>query len=268
MVLQVTLTLQPDGVVAPALQAIQASLEVISFCLAALDKEDLSKPTQLDSAGFEMRFQGPNLDADQRKQLYTNWLLAKGFQDLARGMRRSLEEAAVYVAVVSAAKQGLFEGIKTYGDLQTKVQEFRTGAEKSSFPDLMDRVNRRLSSPLNFENEFRSLQKVRNCLEHRAGVVGEADTDKQTGVLRLLLPRAKFFIKKDEQEIEIKPGLTVEADSNIYVKYIVDTREYALGERVTFKANEFHDICFGCWSVANDLGSRLPKLETPVKSTN
>ena len=33
-----------------------------------------------------------------------------------------------------------------------------------------------------------------------------------------------------------------------------------LGERVTFKAEEFHDIGFGCLVIAQDLLDRLPSL--------
>jgi hypothetical protein len=35
-----------------------------------------------------------------------------------------------------------------------------------------------LTSPMAFDDDFTSFQKVRNCLEHRSGIVGEPDVDE------------------------------------------------------------------------------------------
>jgi hypothetical protein len=48
-----------------------------------------------------------------------------------------------------------------------------------------------LTTPLAFGAEFLSIQKVRNCLEHRGGVVGTQDADID-GILRLSFPRFKI----------------------------------------------------------------------------
>jgi hypothetical protein len=44
----------------------------------------------------------------------------------------------------------------------------------------------------------------------------------------------------------------------------VEEREFKLGERVSFNADEFHDIGFGCLTIANDLMNRLPQLPPKV----
>jgi hypothetical protein len=261
---QIAVTLRPDGVLAPALRAIQDTVEVVSFCLDALDRGDLSRPPEYKDTRFEFSFAGPELNAEQRKTNYTNWLLWKGFQDLARGMRQTLEEALLYNSMIELALKELPQ-LKTWGALQERMLDFRKKAGSARFPELMQAVNKGLTSPLHFENEFLSLQKVRNCLEHRGGVVTDKDVD-DTKVLRLALPRVKMFYEKDGQEIELGKGSYVEANTAIGIKNVIEERKFKLGERVLFRPQEFHDIGFGCWAFANDLRMKLPKLET--KATN
>jgi hypothetical protein len=68
----------------------------------------------------------------------------------------------------------------TWGEFQIELQEFRKKASDANFPVLMGLVNAGLNDTLHFEREFRSLQKVRNCLEHRNGVVsGKTSTRLQ-----------------------------------------------------------------------------------------
>jgi hypothetical protein len=52
----------------------------------------------------------------------------------------------------------------------------------------------------------------------------------------------------------------VEKDTALMADIVVEEREFKLGERVIFNADEFHDIGFGCLTIANDLVQRLPQL--------
>jgi hypothetical protein len=55
-------------------------------------------------------------------------------------------------------------------------------------------------------------------------------------------------------------GAVVEKDVEVLTKVVITEREFKLGERVTFQADEFHDIGFGCWAITDDLVRRLPQL--------
>ena len=79
------------------------------------------------------------------------------------------------------------------------------------------------SPPLHFEKEFFSLNKVRNYLEHRNGVVGQRDLDKTTGMLELSLPCLKIFAEQDGTDIELVPGSRFEKDTIIAVKRVTRT---------------------------------------------
>jgi hypothetical protein len=253
-------TLNPDGVLAPAMRAIRATVDVVTFCLNAIEQGDLSGWPSTDLMRFALHFNFTDeVPAEKRKAAYTHWLLSKGFQDLARGTKQMLEEAYFYNGMVARAG-----GLRTSAELHAAEQELRADASNMKFPQLLDEINKRLASPLHYEREFLSLQQVRNCLEHRDGIVQERDVDPATRVLHLRLPRLRLFYEDEGRQIELGRGSQVEKDTEVMAGVVVEEREFKLGERVTFNADEFHDIGIGCWTIANDLVQRLPQLPPKV----
>jgi hypothetical protein len=254
-------TLNSGGVLAPVQRAVRQTVDVVTFCLNAIEQGNLSGWPQTDLMRFNLSF-SDEISAEERKTVYTHWLLAKGFQDLARGTKQMLEEAYFYNGMVARAG-----GLRTFAELQAAEQELRAAATNKKFPQLLDHVKKRLTSPLHYECELLSLQDVRNCLEHREGIVQERDVDPATRVLHLRWPRRRLFYEDQGRQIEVGRGSPVEKDTVLIWDVIVEEREFKLGERVTFKAEEFHDIGFGCLVIAEDLVSQLPQLPAqPAKA--
>jgi hypothetical protein len=252
---RLVVTLNTLGVLAPAHRSIRDTVDVVTFCLYAIEQGDLSDWAPTDRMRFTLRFP-EEISAEQRKAAYTHWLLSKGFQELARALRQMLEEAFFYNGMVARAYQ-----IHIWAELQAEQQELREAASKMQFPELLDAVNKRLTTPLHYERELSSVQLARNCLEHRDGIVQERDVDPATCVLHLRLPGMRLFYEDGGQQIEVGPGSQVgEKDVELKSQVVVMEREFKLGERVTFRADEFHDIGFGCWVIADDLVNRLPQL--------
>lgn len=159
------LTLHPDGVAAPALQAAANCREVIDFYFNALNQADLSRsPEVAQGPGpfFRFQFNGPNLTTEQRRRFHETWILAKAFQDLMRGVRTSLEEAYFFIQLVD---EGTLQ-IKTDSTLEEILRPYRKKAARMKFPQLLEAVNPRLDKPLAFAEAYQSLQDARNCLEH------------------------------------------------------------------------------------------------------
>jgi hypothetical protein len=148
-------TLNTAGVLAPVQRAIRQTVDVVTFCLNAIEQGDLSGWPQTDLMRFNLSF-SDEISAEERKTAYTHWLLAKGFQDLARGTKLMLEEAYLYNGMVARAG-----GLRTLAELQAAEQELRAAATNKKFPQLLDEVKKRLTSPLHYERELLSLQDVR-----------------------------------------------------------------------------------------------------------
>lgn len=247
--MEVTVTLNPDGVSAPALRAARKASEIVSIALPAIQTADLSEPKKL---GFFSLHLGTSQSDESRRAEYVAWILARGFQELAVGVRASLEEAYHYVKGFRLASTST-----SRTEIEQGLQHIRRRAGKLNFPDLLTGVEEELQATLQFRDEMRSMQKARNCLEHRAGMVAPEDRDGEKLVLRL--PRLKVFHSDETgSEIEIRGGEYFEKETRLSIKLDIKAREYAIGSRISFDANEFHEIAMACVFFANDVKSKLP----------
>jgi hypothetical protein len=234
---QVQLHFDGNGVAAPGQLAAMEANEMVAFCLHAIESADLGAPPSAPiSAKMHYSFTGIERTAVERKEFYIRWIVAKGLNELARGVRSTFEEALFFIE-----RMKNLCGEMTTEEFNSRIRAIRSRANRLNFPELMRQVNLGLTSPLTFEGEIASLQKVRNCLEHRAGVVGAADVD-DAQLLTLHLPRIKAFIWRNNEEIELEAGMQVEAGEELGVKRVTRTRSYSVGEKVIIDAADFSEI--------------------------
>ena len=260
--------LNPNGVAEPAQRAVIETARAVGTFLRSLAGDDLA-PVEPGQQGAEWgyRFEGVEYSPDEWRGVLERWVLAKGFQDLARGIRETLEEAHFYLTMIQ-----LPNGQQTtVGEIQEIMAEARARAARPKFPDLMAQVSDGLTSPLNFSAHFLTLQNVRNCLEHRGGIVSQRDADPVTGELLLTFPRLAMFYKRGEEEIELRVGEVIDNQAPgapfppgeqvaVYWKIKDRTLVYRLGERVLITNADFHEAAMACNFFASDLVSKLPTL--------
>jgi hypothetical protein len=207
-------------------------------------------------------FHGVTL-VDETKIAYENWLLSKGLQELARGVRDALEQAYIFCGLVEHFKER--DNKSKWSDVRDVIIRKRRDANDLRFPHLMEQVSQRLTLSLDFVDQFLSLQNVRNALEHRGGRVTSDKLDKKTGKFVLSFPRFKLYYEKGGEEIEVAPGTKVEPDGpeeSVMIKgrLVVQDREFKLGEQIVFKREEFYDVAWGCWLFAQELVRKMPTL--------
>ena len=250
----IQITLNKDGVAASLQRVTLLASHVVGTSLRALDNDDLSPPEM--KAGFvHLGFGNLAMSEDERRQMFRNWILSKGFQDLARGVRETLEEAIFYIELTK-----LQAGATTWGQLQAHMAAIRSKASRPKFPELLEEVNAGLKERMAFDAEFQSLQNVRNCLEHRGGRVGQKDVDLNTGVMTLNFPRLRLTSVQGEGEIEVYEGQFFEKDTALYFGRATRSRSYALDERIIISASDFFEIAMACQLFASDVAAKLPDL--------
>lgn len=257
---QLHITLQPDGVAAAANRIIVFATQVIGTALRSLESDDCTQPPSWGGR-FGFQFNGLEMTANQRRAEFQNWFIAKGFHDLARGVREGLEEAYMFVAL----RDSFLQKVTTLSDFQIAAHAAKSRAGTLRFPELMSFVNQSLFERLAFETEFLSLQRVRNCLEHRGGIVGRKDIDEKTGALTLTFPRLKVFYLEDDQEIEIFTGEVIntekdhvfEKDTAVLLKRVNASRTYLEGEPVIIGQRDFFEIALACQMFVSDLAQKL-----------
>lgn len=250
--------LDANGVAAPAQRAAWQCNEIVAFCLQAARESDFAGQPKIETEGMAYHLTGPEMETAERLQLYESWLLSKGFHEQARGVRETLEEAVFYLEMLKYRPAET-----TWGEFQAHLAGIRKRAGDLNFPALLEEVNAGLTSSMTFNDEFASFQKVRNCMEHRGGIVGERDID-DSGHLRLRLPRLKLFYNNPAgEEVELAAGTIIDTHEHTGMAEMLirrDTRvkTYALGEKVCFTAAEFNEFAFACHLFAADVASKLP----------
>lgn len=240
--------------------AVIATSEIVNFHFNALSDADLSKPALRSEATFNIK--GPELSVEQRGALHENWILARAFHELLRAVRYSLEEAHIFVVLLTKTHK-----IKSCATLSEFLRPFRTKAANLPFPQLLAAVNEKLDPKLAFADCYKSLQIARNCLEHRNGVVSKIETHNGE-MFELSIPRIKIFYMREGAEVEIAKGHRVDPGDDrknveIFSKLDARCRSIPLGERITFTLTEFNEIAFACHFLGQQLATKLPKPTIP-----
>ena len=242
------------AITAPILRASRDSVEVIALALKSIASADLSIRPDIEAASGEpiVGFDNGPRDPVERRQAYTNWLLAKGFQDLARGIHDTLKEAFLYVELFP--RNGTSFPVSIF-------ETARRTAATLSFPGLLKEIERRLSMTLHFSDQLNSIQQVRNCLEHRSGIVGDIDLDN-TDYLRLTLPRWQLIGIAEGKEFDLVPGYVTVAETRVALKRENRERIYKRRESISILPEEFGEIAHSCWLLAQDIVAHLPRAQT------
>jgi hypothetical protein len=156
--------------------AVVVCTEVVNFHFKSIDGANLSEAARPLNAPL-FGFRGSNLTAEQRRLLIENWVLAKAFQELLRAIRHALEIAHVFTSLL-----GKSHTVKSDTLVAEFLRPFEARAASLKFPQLLDEVNERLATKLQFASSYKSLQTVRNCLEHRSWYCWSARNSRKTAL--------------------------------------------------------------------------------------
>lgn len=243
-------------------RAVMTTSEIVNFHFGAIADADLNQP----AAAIEQRFriQGPTMNADQRRSVYEAWMLAKAFQELLRAVRHALEEAHVFVSLLTGAHT--LKANSTFADF---LKPFQSKAASLKFPKLLDGVNEKLDPKIDFAACYVSLQKARNCLEHRDGVVSTIETHGGTEFV-IHFPRPKIYYVRDGAEVELEPGIVVDPGDDrqevkVYMKIEARERAVPIGQRLSISRTEFNEIAFSCYLLGQQLSSKLPRPKVSAR---
>jgi hypothetical protein len=258
----VNLELNLNAVIAPAQNAVVLSSEIVDFFSDAIAKADLSKKPV--NTATQYKFKTPDVSAADRQAMFENWIFSKAFQDLMRGLKASLEQAYFLLELLAKPQK-----IKSDATLEEFLAPFRRKAALLHFGPLLDLVNSRLDPPLNFVDAYHSLQRARNCMEHRDGIVGDVDAPSG-GVMILSFPRVKNFYMRKGEEIELEAGHAINAEDGnetvqILTKLELRERRFSRCHRLSISINDFNEIAFACNYFAGQLAEKIAAVPPPAK---
>lgn len=252
-----SIRLAPGAVVTPAHRALAICTQLIPVAMDALRSADLSNPPEIEGTFHKVELTNGRPE-EERRHAFQSWLIAKALQELARGVRLSLEEAAVYLWAATLSGKRL-----SIDELRTCAAAERRRANRLNFPDLLAKVNRGLTWPLSFEAAYLSLQRARNCLEHQDGLVGRGQLDPGGKVMTLQLPLWGFFAVDLDPPLEIIGPTRLDQASRIQARVITRTRTFRLGDRLTVEPHELGEMAVACLIFSQEIVAKLPRPGGP-----
>lgn len=189
------------------------------------------------------------------------WTLTNAFRDVAEAINAMLEDIYAVVLPVRLAEQVSHNGLVTEsvwlgkrGELVAKPQKFHRGGLLDKFKDL-----EKLSFSLDplVKSHALSINNARNCLTHRGGIVGDLDVNAE-GVLNVNMYKTFLVARVNGQDVRITlPYHTGDNDTQLGFSEEAIVKSFKLGEKLDFDAEEFSDICWTLWKMADHLDGQV-----------
>lgn len=252
----ITLTLNANGIFAPLNKILSECTDSILFGLQTMEIVGEIPPNlEIDGGFLRMQIGEAKENIDVRKEKYKLWLIKKGFEDLVKGIEAALREAYFYVSFFSKAT-----ALKTGQDFNEAYETVRKKALKMHIPEMFDVIEPHLTKPLAYKEQILSINKARNCLVHRHGIVLEKDiNDEIAKTLKLEWVKFKIFYEKGEEEVEVQSGTIVEGGNTIKMRRENNSTIFQLGELITLNYSQFNEFIVTCYHFGIDLVDVLPK---------
>lgn len=256
------LTINLRGVVAGLHQALQRAIDLVAFGLHAAGGATDPGPTVHGS----MKIPGvianltPARDAamsfDTARDEFKRWVLACGLRDAVEGVSQTLEEARKVGVVVS------FGGEMTGADWNERVVGESARFDRRPLPDKINFLAALCGPsvmPAALE-KVKTINKARNCLVHRQGIVGNRDCNASDGLLvewtklDLVVPTA------GGDEVVTALPFTLKAGERLSMRNSLRQKLFRLGDTVSFTAQEFSYICWTLFQFGQQLVLNLQEL--------
>ncbi|MGB3342830.1 MAG: hypothetical protein WBA61_02860 [Aequorivita sp.] len=236
-------------------EKLSESTNAVFFAISSIDKIDVLPEALNDDENSIFTHEPLNkMSIDESRINFKNWVLKKGFEDLITALTELMISFSYIVDLNKNLKANPKRTLGEFKQLMFKRNEKNT---KLPFPKLIEKVNSSLKEPLKFSEEILSINKVRNCLVHRNGIIHPTDFNIENG-LELKWWYYKVELKHGEQKKELKRFDIVTPEDGIITTSILKTKLFKDRQRVSFSFQEFFELSHFCQTVGFDM---LDKFE-------
>jgi len=211
----------------------------------------------LDDVFFSWEFNEPASSTPQTREQFKSWLLGVGLRDGIESLNIFIDEIRFIAGLI---KRTLSDDLRVAraGSAAAVLRDFRKEEigryARLGLPDKMENLFAEFGIKVPLADAILSLQKARNCLTHRRGIVGAEDGNTENGGLRV------HFVVLETVHTDLsgrihaaERDMLVLAGESIGVRWVEREKTFPIGQRVTFTAQEFQHLIYTLW----DAGSLL-----------
>ena len=191
------------------------------------------------------------------KEEFVDWCLKNSFTEAIDCMNAFLEECRLLAAVFR-----LGSGTATVGQWDQIWNEERRNFHSEGFPRKIEILREEFRIQSRLEDHAISLNKARNCLVHRLGIVGPKDATGDGNLVVKWFAVRMFLVDKvtgEETPIadQVEP---TKNESNLVAKVGLFEKRFAVGEKVQFSPNELAYTMFTFYRFALELLQALERI--------
>jgi hypothetical protein len=252
-------TIGPESVTAVLSVQLEKCANSVLFGLQILEMADENPQSlNLEDGFLDIIYGSKEHDLATRKSKFKAWLLARGFEDLVKAIEYSLREAYYLSSLFDRAREPL--KVDDFNKLQSEIRKKALGMH---IPAMIEKIEPSLIRILNLKNHILSINKCRNCLVHRSGIVTEKDVNNtERNALVLEWVRLKLFYDEDGQEVEIQTNKVINGGpdgTTVKIKQEGMSLQFGIGESIELDYKLFKEFIITCHQFGIDLQNSLPR---------
>jgi len=260
---QVVIRLDPNLIIQPMVRHLGEKQRLLILASEAVgDFSRVELPPLIQEMGWWNVQLAPK-DLPLLKEELLIWIIHEGISSMMSAVNACINEASKQLLTLEYARS---DTSKSLSDLLTRVnREGKRLLKEEQIKPLEQRLKWLNEHGVVLVNSrfIQSVNEIRNCIEHRSGIVGTRDT-KGTNLMNVEWQRMRIFYTKDGNEIELQPGKEyIISDSTIMQGVETVRRSFVLGSKLDISLRDFSDIGFTCWLFALELAQ---KIESVIKS--
>lgn len=189
-----------------------------------------------------------------RDNILKNWTVSKIFSDLVRALRVALERTVIYLKI-----REKYIGDFCDKDLKIWLEKFEKQSQGMKFPQLVEFINKFVKLDKNINIYYKSWQNIRNCLEHRNGIVNLKDTNGEKNLEFVFPVVQKYEMHSMEFGVNrvFLPCMTNGQQSTVGLHLIPCVIRYPIGSKIVIPEQEMEKILTSSHVLALDIVSRV-----------
>ena len=221
------------------LHRIRQTMTRVTFGLAAA-KALPDGQTKMPDVFVHMRFSEPLVASENVRQNLACWITATGLREGIEALEGFVNEVRFILGLQAE------RGLKAEEDttLPRLLREARSkhlrDFERKAWKNKIGVLRSRFGLRVDLTKELLSINKVRNCLTHREGIVSEHDINDTKSNSLVLEYRCMEVVKRgeDAEEVLLGPDSRVNAGEAVLLKTEVSTKRFNIGDRIRLTAQE------------------------------
>jgi hypothetical protein len=236
------ITFDPGSLQLPYLASLQRTLDVLAVSTLGINQVGDAEYAAFGSDGI-LRVEpasGLKLPLGKAQEEARHWSLANAFRDAIDATGLFLDGVRDVASIARASAAGTLTAGTLKEITTTEGEAFR----KLGIARKVQALREDLRLDLYFYQQVFSVNRVRNCLVHRMGIVSALDVES-SGTLKLTYRALEMYSPKPDgsgETIISKPGDVGEAGGAIMMRAVDRTREFRLGERILLMPQEVTDV--------------------------